>query len=126
MPEPRIWRNRVYESGTLWQRALMTDRNDNIQVQSDYTGSALVQVFDLAVTNTAIYSNTRTVAAVLTNTVQTWDVNPNGYNLEVAVTSNQVAREGGHTYRTCVYLTHTVEGVHVTIFEVTVEPALGV
>ncbi len=126
MPEPRIWRNKVRESGTMWHRALMTDRNDNIMVQSDYTGSALVQVFDLQVTNTAIYSNTRTIASVLTNTVQTWDASPGGYNLEVTVTSNQVAREGGHTYRTCVYLTHTVEGVHCEIFEVTPEPQYGV
>lgn len=110
----------------MWHRALMTDRDDNICLQSDYTGSALVQVFDLAVTNAAIYSNTRTIAAVLTNTVQTWDVNPSGYNLEVTVTSNQVSREGGHTYRTCVYIQHSEEGLHCEIFEVTVEPALGV
>ena len=126
--EPRIFRNKVRESGTLFHRALLTDRNNNVMVQGNYTGSCLVQVFDLAGTNvdTAIYSNTRTIASVVTNTLQTWDVNPTGYQLEVAVTSNSYTRNGGHTYRTCVYLTHASEGLHTTIFENNVETLFGI
>jgi hypothetical protein len=126
--EPRIFRNKTRESGTWYHRALLTDRNNNVLVQGDFTGSCLVQVFDLAATNvdTAIYSNVRTVASVVTNTLQTWDVNPTGYQLEVAVTSNSYTRTGGHTYRTCVYLTHSAEGLHTTIFENNVETLFGV
>lgn len=128
MPQPRVWRDKVRESGTWWHRALMRDRNGNICVQGDYTGSALVQVYDYSSSNltTAVYSNVRTIAAVLTNTVQTWDASPNGYNLEVAITSNSFTRDGSHTYRTEVSLTHSVEGEHREIFEVAPLEGFGI
>jgi hypothetical protein len=128
MPEPRIFRDRVYEAGTKYHRGRLVDRDGDIQVQGDYTGTVTLKVFDLASddADTAVYSNTAiTVASVVTNTLQTWDTDSTGWNFEHGVTSNNLTWEGGHTYRVCYFLTNTSEGVHSLMFEDTVEPSLG-
>ena len=121
MPEPRIWRNTVRENGSLFHRARITDRDGNVSVQGDFTGLATIQVYDVsgADADTVIFSNVTNVSSILTNTLQLpWpDGDGIGWNLEVEVTSNQVVREGGHTYRTEVTLTHLVEGDVTTVFE---------
>ena len=128
MPAFRIWRDTVSESGTWYHRALMLNRFDQVQVVNDYGATALVQVFDLQASNvsTAIYSNTRSISAILTNTLQDWDVNTVGYNLEITNLSNAFDRQGGHTYRICAYLPHDLEGTHAVVWEVTPEALFGV
>ena len=129
MPEPRVWRNRVSESGTKFHRIRLVDRDNNIQVQGNYTGTVTVKVFDLNSddADTAVYSNTAiTVASVVTNTLQDWEADATGWNFQHGLTSNNLAWEGGHTYRVCYFLKHTSEGVHATAFEDLVDPLLGV
>lgn len=128
MPDPRIWRDRVSERGTVWHRARLVNRNGAVQVQGDYSGSVTLKVYDLNSddADTAVYSNTAiTVASVVTNNLQTWEVDGTGYNFERGVTTNLVDREGGHTYRFCYFLNHTSEGVHSIVFENEVLPMLG-
>lgn len=128
MPLPRIFRDKVSEAGTWYHRARLVDKDNNVLVQGDFTGSCLVQVFDLAGTNVdaAIYSNVRTVAAVVTNTLQDWDADTIGFNLEIANASNNFTREGDHTYRVCAYLTHSSQGLMPTVWEVKPETLFGV
>ena len=128
MPEPRVWRDKISESGTWYNRARIVDKDGDVQVVSDFTGTVTIKVFDLNSddADTAVYSNTAiTVASVITNTLQTWDVDTTGWNFQYGVTSNVFTREGGHTYRVCYFLTHTSEGVRTLQFEMLVEPALG-
>lgn len=131
MPAPIVYRDRVYESGTKWHRARLVDRNRNILLQADFTGSGTVQVYDLAASNAdaAIYSNSSlTIASIIFNSLQEWEVDDEGYNFESAVTSNNVTWEGGHTYRTCYTLKRAVsssEGNLKIIFENLVEPELA-
>lgn len=105
----------------MWHRARITDRDGNVSVQGDFTGQATIRVYDLAGadSDTVVFSNVTNISTILTNTLQLpW---PNGdsigWNMEVPVTSNQVAREGGHTYRTEVTMRHTVEGNLTTVWE---------
>jgi hypothetical protein len=128
MPEPRIWRDKVYEGGTKFHRARLVDRDGTVQTQGDYTGTVTVKVFDLHSddADTAVYSNTAiALSSVVTNTLQLPWVDNTGWNFENGVTSNQVNWEGGHTYRICYFLTHASEGVASIMYENLVEPSLG-
>lgn len=105
----------------MWHRARMTDRDGNVQVTGDYSATATIRVYDLAGADadTVVFSNTTNVSSILTNTLQLpWPGGDSiGWNLEVEVTSNQVSREGEHTYRTEVTLTSLVEGDVTTVWE---------
>lgn len=128
MPEPRVFRRRVSEAGTKYPAARVTGAlSNNVLVQGDFTGTVLVQVFDLVASDpdTAVYSNTRTIANTVFNSLQTWSEDTVGYNFRDAITSNQVTFEGGHTYRVCYVLQHTSQGNISLVFEMLVDPLLG-
>lgn len=127
MPAPRIFRDNVWESGTKYNRARIVDRNGNVLVQGDFTGSVVLRVYDMAAADvdSAIYSNTTTIASNVYNSLQTWDVDGEGYNFEHAITSNQVAMDGEHTYRACYQLTHTSEGVYTLVYEMSAKTLLS-
>lgn len=126
--EPRVWRNKVYESGTKYYRARLVNRDNDIQVQSDYTGLVSVRVWDKEDATTALYSNVAiTIVSTVTNTLQPWEADSTGWNFEYGITSNAWtnAWEGGHTFRIEAQLKNVLEGVHTVLWESTVEPSLG-
>lgn len=128
--EPRVWRNKVYERGTKYYRARLVNRDNDIQVQADYTGTVTVKVFDTHSddADTVVYSNGAiTIASVITNTLQSWEADSTGWNFEYGISSNAWtnAWEGGHTFRVEAYLNHTSEGVHTILWESVPEPSLG-
>lgn len=128
MPEPRVFRRRVSEAGTKYPAARVVGAlSNNVLTQADFTGSVTVQVFDLMGSDpdAAVYSNTRTIANTVFNSLQTWSEDTTGYNFRDALTSNQVTWEGGHTFRACYVLRHTTQGDITLMFEMTVEPLLG-
>lgn len=123
-PEPRVWRDRIRETGTAWHRARLVDRNRNVLTQSDFTGSVTKRVFDLSSddADTAIASNTSNISAVIFNALQSWEDDARGYNLEMPTTSNQVGGwNGAHTYRVEISLTRVAasgDGVMTEVFEI--------
>lgn len=124
MPEPRIWRSRHFEAGTKTLRARVVDRDGTVQTQVNFSGSVQVRGYDLgsATPSTAIYSNVAlTVAGTIFNSLQTWDLDSTGFNFQTTITSNQIAWEGGHTYRVSCLLPHTSEGFLPVVFELQIE-----
>lgn len=81
-------------------RAQWPDEDDNL-FQTTSFSSLTLRVYDLSVSNTTtpVFSNARTVATVLTNVAQSWALDGTGYNFADNVLTNEVAYEGGHTYR---------------------------
>lgn len=124
---PRIFRNAVWEAGSKFPRARLTDRNDDVVTQASFTGDVAVRVYDLSSSTptTALLDTTRTVANTVSNSLQTWTLDSDGYNFSDTITSNEVAWEGGHTYRISYLLTHTTEGYYPVAFEVRCEPLIG-
>jgi hypothetical protein len=124
---PRIFRNAVFESGSKFPRARLTDRNDDVLTQSSFGSSVTLNVYDLSSSTptTAVFATTRTMTNVVSNSLQTWTLDSDGYNFSDTITSNEVAWEGGHTFRVCYLLTHTTEGLFPVVFEVRCEPLIG-
>jgi len=128
-PEPRVYRNRVSESGTKYHRSRLTDRDNNVLTQMNFSGTIRHVVYDLSAADVdlPIYSNAAlTISALVFNTLQSWEEDSIGYNFQGSTTSNNVAWEGGHTYRICFYLNHTTEGKKAVVFENTVAELFGV
>ena len=130
MPEPRIWRDRVSESGTRYFRARVVDRNRNVLVQTDFTGTVRKKVYDLHSEDIddPVFEGSNTISEVFFNSLQPWEQDERGYNFEGSVTSNNVAWEGGHSYRICFFLTRSVasgEGVITIVYENIVEALIG-
>jgi hypothetical protein len=130
MPEPRIWRNKVAESGTKYNRARLTDRNGNVLTRADFTNTILRRVYDLDASDadTEVLADSNAIATWVFNSLQTWEDDGKGYNFEAALTTNQLTMEGGHTYRVCYYLTRlsgSGEGVMPVMFENKVEVQYG-
>ncbi len=128
MAEPRIWRNKVAETGTKYHRARLVDRNGTLLDQTSFTGLITVKVFDLDGDDpeTAVFSGTTNVSAWVFNTLQDWEDDAEGYNFEGSVTTNQVAMEGGKTYRVCYYFRRVgSSGDFSQLFENKVEWQLG-
>lgn len=125
--DPRIFRNDVYESGSKRPRARIVDENGDVLVQANFSGSVQINVYDLssATPSTALLSTTRTIANTVHNSLQTWSLDPDGYNFSDTITSNEVAWEGGHTFRISYLLTHTTTGFFPVIFEVRCLPLLS-
>ncbi len=125
---PRVFRNAVWEAGTKFPRARLTDRNDDVVTQSSFTGSVQLNVYDLSSSTptTAVLSTTRTVANTVSNSLQTWTLDTDGYNFSDSITSNEVAWEGGHTYRISYLLTHSTEGLYPVVFDSRCEPFVSV
>jgi hypothetical protein len=94
---------------------------------TDFTGSVTVNVFDLssATPTTAAFTATRTVAGTVFNSLQTWTLDADGYNFGDTITTNELAREGGHHYRIEYLLTHSTDGLYPVVFEIRAEPLLS-
>jgi hypothetical protein len=125
--QPRIYRADVYESGGIRPRARLTDVDDNVLVQADFSGSCTLEVFDLssAAPTTAAFTATRSLASVVFNSLQSWTKDDIGYNFGDLITSNELAREGGHTYRISYRLNHATDGTYPVLFEVRCLPLLS-
>jgi len=125
--EPRVYKSVVWELGTIKPRARITDVDDNVLVQADFTGSVQLSVFDLSSSTptTAAFTATRTIAATVFNSLQDWTLDPDGYNLGDTITTNELAREGGHHYRIEYLLTHATDGLYPVVFEIRAEPLLS-
>lgn len=125
---PRVFRNAVWEAGTKFPRARLTDRNDDVVTQSSFTGTVALNVYDLSSSTptTAVLSTTRTVAGTVSNSLLGWTLDSDGYNFSDSITSNEVAWEGGHTYRISYLLTHSTEGLYPVVFDIRCEPLVSV
>lgn len=128
--EPRIWRNKISESGTKYHRARLVTRNGTVLTQADFTNRVLRKVYDLNASDadTVVYADSNTIASWVFNSLQTWEDDARGYNFEAALTSNMLSMEGGHSYRACYYLTRLAasgEGVLPVLFENKVEVQYG-
>jgi hypothetical protein len=105
----------------------MTNEDDDVLVQADFTGTVTLNVFDLSSSTptTAAFTATRTLANVVFNSLQPWTLDPDGYNLGDTITTNELAREGGHQYRIEYLLHHVTDGLYAVAFEVRAEPLLS-
>lgn len=121
--QPRVWSSEHFEAGTIFPRARVVDRDGNVLVQADFSGSVIVRVFDMSSTtpSTAVFSNTVTVASVVFNSLQSWDVDDEGYNFQTSITSNNVSWEGGHVYRVSSLLPHTSQGYIPVVHELRIQ-----
>lgn len=120
MPTVRVFRSENSETGHKYPTARMVDlQTADVLVQADFTGSVQVRVYDVSVDpTTAIFSNTRTIAATVFNSLQDWEVDGDGYNFQDTVTSNEVGGwEGDHLYRFSYLLTRVSGGYYPVVFE---------
>lgn len=124
---PRVFRNAVWEVGSKFPRARLTDRNDDVVTQASFTGTVAIAVYDLssATPTTALFSTTRTIADTIENSLQPWTLDSDGFNFKDTITSNEVAWEGGHTFRISYLLTHATEGLYPVVFDVRCEPLVS-
>jgi hypothetical protein len=100
MADPRIIRSPFWEIGPNFPTAQFPDEDGNLYQTTDFSAVQL-RVLDLSSTTpaTAVYSNTRVLGDVMTNTPASWDLDDVGYNFRDTVTTNMVAFNGGRTYR---------------------------
>jgi len=117
-----IWRTSHFEAGTKYPTARVVDRDGNVVVPGDFTGSAVIRVFDLSseTPTTVIFSNTLSIGSVI-HGLTAWDVDDEGENFQTSITSNQVAWSGGHTYRVSCLLPHTSQGYIPVVFDLVIE-----
>ena len=125
--QPRVFRSDVYESGGIRPRARLTDLADNVLTQADFTGTVSIAVYDIssATPTTAVLSTTRTLSDVVFNSLQTWTKDAVGFNFGDLITSNEVTREGGHSYRISYLLNHVTDGKYPVLFEIRCLPLLS-
>lgn len=127
MNSPRVWTSEHFEAGTKYPSARVVDKDGNVLVQADFSGSAVVRVYDLSSTtpSTVVYSNTVAVSSVVYNALQTWDVDAEGFNFQTSITSNSVSWEGGHTYRVSSLLPHSSQGLIPVVHDLRIVPLLS-
>lgn len=127
MTAVRVWTSDVFEAGTKYPAARVVDRSGNVVQQSDFSGSAVIRVYNLssATPSTAIFSNTVAISTVIFNSLQTWDVDTEGYNFLTTITSNNVAWEGGNTYRVSSLLPHSSQGYIPVVHELKVRDLIS-
>lgn len=124
--QPRVYRSDVWEAGGKRPRARLTDVDDNVLVQADFSGTVALDVYDLstATPTTPVFTTTRAVSAVVFNSLQSWTKDAVGFNFGDLITSNEVAWEGGHSYRISYRLNHT-DGLYPVAFEARCLPLLS-
>lgn len=123
MPQaPAVFQGEAFEAGTKYPTARVVDKDGAVLTQSDFSGAVLRRVYDLSSStpSTAVLSNSTTVAGVVFNSLQTWDIDTDGFNFRDAVSSNDVAWEGGHLYRFSYLLPHTSQGYVPVVFDLKV------
>ena len=117
MPEPQVFRSRVWEAGPKKPTARVVDDTGQAVTQGDLSGSVALSVFDISVDpNSAIFTTNRTIGNVVFNSLQAWDVDGQGYNFQDTVKTNEVTLEGGHTYRLS-YRFSATDGTIPVLFE---------
>jgi len=123
----RVWTSEHFEAGTKYPAARAVDRDLTVITQSDLSGSVIVRVYDLssATPSTVVFSNTVSVASVVFNSLQPWDVDDDGFNFRTAITSNNVSWEGGHTYRVSSLLPHTSQGYIPVVHDLKIRDLLS-
>jgi hypothetical protein len=117
-----IWRTSHFEAGTKYPTARVVDRNGDVVVAGDFSSSAVIRVFDMssATPTTAIFSNTLAIGSVI-HGLTAWDIDDEGQNFQTSITSNNVAWEGGHTYRVSCLLPHVSQGYIPVVFDLVIE-----
>lgn len=117
-----IWRTSHFEAGTKYPTARVIDRDGNVVVPADFSGMAKIRVFDLSseTPTTIIFSNSLAASSVV-HALTAWDIDPIGENFQTTITSNNVAWEGGHTYRVSALLPHTTQGYLPVVFDLVIE-----
>lgn len=123
----RVWTSEAFEAGTKYPAARVVDRSGNVVQQSDFSGSAVIRVYDInsATPTTAVFSNTVAISTVIFNALQTWDVDTEGYNFLTTITSNNVSWEGGHTYRVSSLLPHSSQGYIPVVHDIKVRDLIS-
>lgn len=121
MNEPRVWTSQHFEAGTKYPTARVVDKDGNVVIAGDFTGSAVIRVYDMgsATPATVIYSNTVAIGTVITS-LTAWDIDDEGYNFQTSITSNNVAWEGNHLYRVSCLLPHTSQGYIPVVFDISI------
>lgn len=123
----RVWSSEVFEAGTKYLTARVVDKSGNVVVQGDFSGSGILKVYDLSTSTstTPVYTNSSvSISGIVFDTLQTWDRDDEGYNLQIAVTSNNVAWEGGHLFRASLLLPHSSQGYIPVIWDLQVRDVL--
>jgi len=119
MPQPKIYRDDVWEVGVKKPRALATDEDGTVLIQADIAVNIPLKVFDLSAADPdlSIFSTNRTNTVVIFDTLQSWDLNDVGFNFEDSISTNEVTLVGGRTYRVEYLLSHTTDGQLPIVFE---------
>ena len=125
--DPRIFIGEAFEAGTKYPTARVVDKDGNVLVQGSFSGPILQRVYDLGSADpaTAVLSNTITVASSVFNTLQTWDIDDIGFNFQTGVTSNDVAWEGGHSFRFSYLFPHATQGYIPVVFDLKIKSLLS-
>ena len=123
----RVWGSEAFEAGTKYPTARLVDRDGNVLVQGNLTGAILQRVYDLGsdTPETAILSNTVSVASTVFNTLQDWDIDDIGFNFRAEITSNDVSWEGDHSYRICYLAPHTTQGYIPLVYDLKIKTLLS-
>jgi hypothetical protein len=124
---PRVWTSKAFEAGNKYPSARVVDRNGNVIVQADCGTNATVRVYDLGslTPNTAVFSNVVAVSSVVYDTLQTWDIDDDGFNFQTEIGSNDVEWEGGHTYRVSSLLPHLTQGLIPVVHDIKIEELMS-
>lgn len=123
----RVFLGEAFEAGTKYPTARVVDRDGNVIVQGNLSGAILQRVYDLGSADpaTAVLSNTVAVASTVFNTLQSWDIDDIGFNFQASITSNDVAWEGGHTFRISYLFPHTSQGYIPVVYDLKVKALLS-
>lgn len=123
---PRVWTTHHFQAGTKYPTARVVDKDGNVVIAGDFSGSGIVRVYDLTSTtpSTVVFSNT-VAASSLVHALTAWDVDDEGQNFQTTITSNNVSWAGGHTYRVSVLLPHTTQGYIPVVFDLVMDPLLS-
>lgn len=118
MPEPQVFRSRVWEVGPKKPTARVVDDTGQTVQSGDLTGAIALSVFDIssADPDSAIFETNRVIGNVVFNALQPWELDGQGYNFQDVVKTNEVVLEGGHTYRLS-YRFNTTNGTIPVLFE---------
>jgi len=124
---PRVWTSEAFEAGTKYPTARVVDKDGNVCVQSDFATNGIVRVYDISSStpSTLVLSNTVAISTLINNTLQSWDVDDVGWNFQTTITSNQVAWEGGHTYRVSTLLPHDTQGYIPVVHDIKIRALLS-
>lgn len=119
MPDPRVWRDDVWEIGLKRPRARVVDQDGTVLTTANITTNIPLKVFNISSSDpdTAIFSTNRVVANTFFDTLQTWARDSTGFNFEDEIGTNEVTLIGGNTYKVEYTPLHTSDGAIPIVFE---------